>query len=43
MRISAVECQRGTCTDIDPSGESVAVTSLPFTAELRLGKQTLSI
>ncbi|MES2920017.1 MAG: discoidin domain-containing protein [Verrucomicrobiota bacterium] len=42
-QISAVECQRGTHEAIDPAGESIAVTSLPFAAELRLGKRTLPV
>ncbi|MES2657541.1 MAG: discoidin domain-containing protein [Verrucomicrobiota bacterium] len=35
-KISAVECQRGTHAAIGPAGECIAVTSLPFVAELRL-------
>ncbi|MES2476986.1 MAG: discoidin domain-containing protein [Verrucomicrobiota bacterium] len=41
--ITAVECQRGTCSDCDRAGESISVTSLPFIADLRLGDRTISV
>jgi F5/8 type C domain len=42
-RIAAVECLRGTHAALEPAGDSVVVTSLPFVADLHLGKLTLSI
>jgi hypothetical protein len=38
-RIASIECQRGTHAGIDPAGESIAVTSLPFTADFYLGER----
>jgi hypothetical protein len=38
-RITAVKTQRGNHSPIDPAGESIEVTSLPFTADLRLGEK----
>ena len=40
-QIVAVEPQCGTHAPIDPKGSSVAVTSLPFAADLRLEKRTV--
>ena len=38
-QITVVKCQHGTHATIDPAGESVAVTSLPFVADLCLGER----
>ena len=43
MRISAIECQLGTPAALDPVGETVAVTSLPFAADLHLGNRATSV
>ena len=42
-RITGVECQRGSHGAIEPSGESLAVTSLPFAVDLRLGERISSV
>ena len=42
-RIISVKCQRGTHAAIDPAGEFIAVTSLPFIAELGLGKRAMLV
>jgi hypothetical protein len=36
-RITSVECRRGTHAEINPAGESVWVSSLPFEADFHLG------
>ncbi len=35
-RLASVKCERGTHAEIDAAGESIAVTSLPFIAEIYL-------
>ena len=42
-RITSVACQRGTHAAIDPVGESILVTSLPFKADLHLGSGIVAV
>ena len=42
-RITSAECQRGTHAAIDPAGESITVTGLPFVADLHLGKRPIPV